>query len=101
MNNSLQRRRAPFRTECIQCHKQLTDSFDSFSAAAAAPTAGAMSDVIYDLAAVELRDSPNPYHRFIDLLPVRDSALLPHDARYMPPSMPSGWEPSSECRICT
>jgi threonine synthase len=79
MNNSLQRRRAPFRTECIQCHKQLTDSFYSFC-----PDCGAMSDVIYDLAAVELRDSPNPYHRFIDLLPVRDSALLPHDARYTP-----------------
>jgi threonine synthase len=79
MNSSLERRRAAFRTECTGCHKELTDGFYSFC-----PQCGAMSDVVYDLTAVELRDSPNPYYRFIDLLPIHDSALLPPDARFSP-----------------
>ncbi len=43
-----------------------------------------MSDVSYDLSAVELRDSANPYVRFLDLLPVADEALLPQDAIFTP-----------------
>jgi threonine synthase len=43
-----------------------------------------MSDVSYELDAVRLRDSANPYERFLDLLPVRDPALLPKDARFTP-----------------
>lgn len=41
-----------------------------------------MSDVEYDLSRVELRDSPNPYVRFRDLLPVADPSLLPPDATF-------------------
>jgi threonine synthase len=43
-----------------------------------------MSDVEYDLDTVQLRESPNPYHRFADLLPVTDIGRLPVDARYTP-----------------
>jgi threonine synthase len=43
-----------------------------------------MSEVEYDLTAVELQDSGNPYHRFADLLPVSDRSLLPATARYAP-----------------
>jgi threonine synthase len=43
-----------------------------------------MSDVSYDLSAVKLRDSPNPYLRFIDLLPVGNARLLPQDATFTP-----------------
>jgi len=46
---------------------------------------GGMMDVEYDLAKVELRDSPNPYVRFADLLPIRRSHdKLPAGARYTP-----------------
>ncbi|MDR3482803.1 MAG: pyridoxal-phosphate dependent enzyme [Burkholderiaceae bacterium] len=42
-------------------------------------------DVEYDLDKVELHDSPNPYIRFADLLPIRQSHdRLPADARYTP-----------------
>jgi threonine synthase len=43
-----------------------------------------MSEVSYDLGAVELRESENPYVRFLDLLPVADPELLPPGARYTP-----------------
>ena len=33
---------------------------------------GGMMDVAYDLARVELHDSPNPYVRFADLLPIKE-----------------------------
>jgi threonine synthase len=43
-----------------------------------------MSEVEYDLDAVEFRDSRNPFVRFRDLLPVVDSRLLPEDAVLTP-----------------
>lgn len=65
-------RAAAFRTECTGCARGLDAGFVPFC-----PDCGAMTDVSYDLPAVRLRDSPNPYLRFLDLLPVRDPALLP------------------------
>ncbi len=43
-----------------------------------------MTEAIYDLSAVELHRSSNPYIRFRELLPVSDDALLPRDAAYTP-----------------
>jgi threonine synthase len=44
---------------------------------------GGMMDVAYDLDRVELHDSPNPYVRFADLLPIKEvHRRLPADARY-------------------
>ena len=44
-----------------------------------------MVEVEYDLQAVSLHDSPNPYLRFSDLLPIKTShERLPGDARYTP-----------------
>ena len=43
-----------------------------------------MSEVEYDLHAVELRDSDNPFVRFRDSSPVGDSRLLPDDAVLTP-----------------
>jgi len=74
-----EQRRAAFRSHCTQCAKDVTGQFRPFC-----PDCGAMTDIAYDMRRVELRDSPNPYHRFIDLLPVRDVRLLPADARYTP-----------------
>ncbi len=71
-------RRADFRTVCTACGKDLSDAFHP-----SCPECGAMSDIAYDLAAVKLRDSANPYRRFIDLLPIADPELLP-DARFTP-----------------
>jgi len=72
-------RDAAFWTECTGCHSRLDDGFFPFC-----PVCGEMSEVNYDLAAVKLRDSKNPYMRFLDLLPVVDPRLLPADARYTP-----------------
>lgn len=72
-------RRAAFATACTGCGRTLTEGFHPFC-----PDCGAMSEVSYDLSAVSLRDSPNPYVRFIDLLPVSDPRLLPADARFTP-----------------
>jgi threonine synthase len=43
---------------------------------------GAMTEVVYDLENAELRQSGNPYIRFLDLLPIHDPSLLPQDAVY-------------------
>jgi threonine synthase len=73
------RRRAGFRTVCSRCRRELDGGFFPFC-----PMCGAMSEVEYELGAVELRDSANPYIRFIDLLPVSDPGLLPDGARFTP-----------------
>lgn len=73
------RRNADFRTVCSRCRRELSGGFFPFC-----PECGSMSDIEYDLTAVQLRDSANPYLRFIDLLPVADPALLPADARFTP-----------------
>jgi threonine synthase len=70
-------RRAGFATTCTGCRAQLA-GFGPFC-----PDCGAMSDIRYELSAVRLRASPNPYRRFIDLLPVSDPTLLP-EARFTP-----------------
>ncbi len=72
-------RRAPFWTHCTSCDKRLSGAFFPFC-----PDCGAMSEVSYDLGAVTLRGSDNPYVRFFDLLPVATPALLPAGARYTP-----------------
>jgi threonine synthase len=70
-------RAAAFRTVCTGCARELSDGFAPFC-----PHCGSMSDVSYDLDAVRLRESPNPYIRFLDLFPVADPGLLPDDARF-------------------
>lgn len=72
-------RRSAYRTECTGCGAELGGGFFPFC-----PTCGEMSDVVYDLTSVELRDSPSPYLRFLDLLPVTDASLLPAAARPTP-----------------
>ena len=68
-----------FRTVCTGCRRGLGPGFEPFCSAC-----GAMADVEYDLAAVQLRDSPNPYVHFGGLLPVSDAGLLPQDAAFTP-----------------
>lgn len=72
-------RSAEFRTECTRCGNVFSDGFVPFC-----PGCGEMTDVSYELESVQLRDSANPYERFIDLIPVRDPALLPSDAAFTP-----------------
>lgn len=45
---------------------------------------GGMTDVTYRTEDARLYETDNPYHRFADLLPVLDPALLPADARPTP-----------------
>lgn len=64
---------------CRTCGKDTGESYHTFC------ECGGIVDVAYDLARVVLHDSENPYFRFADLLPVRESErLLPGDARYTP-----------------
>jgi threonine synthase len=72
-------RSAAFFTVCTGCGREPGDGFHPFC-----PACGAMSDIRYDLDAVRLRDSDNPYVRFLDLLPVSDAGLLPDSARVTP-----------------
>ncbi len=72
-------RRASFWTYCTGCERRLSDGFFPFC-----PDCGAISEVGYDLGAVTLRESENPYVRFLDLLPVAHPEVLPADARYTP-----------------
>jgi threonine synthase len=43
-----------------------------------------MTDVSYDLSAVKLADSEDPYVRFLDLLPVSSAGLLPTSGGFTP-----------------
>jgi threonine synthase len=68
-----------FQTRCSRCRQTLGPGFLPMC-----PECGGIAEVEYDLAAVELRDSANPYVRFRDLLPVVDDGLLPDDAEFSP-----------------
>ena len=69
-----------FRTQCPACGAVApADVFSPFCAAC-----GNMNDVEYDLDGVVLHDSPNPYLRYRELLPVRDPSLFPQDAGTTP-----------------
>jgi len=64
---------------CVHCGKTFPRVFVPFC-----DDCDHMTDVVYDLDAVELYKSPNPYERFRDLLPVENANLLPTDARFTP-----------------
>ncbi|HYI44407.1 MAG TPA: pyridoxal-phosphate dependent enzyme [Actinomycetota bacterium] len=66
-----------WQTVCTECHQPAGDAYAPYC-----PSCNAMTRIEYDLDRVELRDSPNPYVRFRDLLPIRDESLLPTDATY-------------------
>ena len=64
---------------CIKCRKSAGDNFQTFC------ECGGFTEMEYDLTKVKLHDSPNPYVRFADLLPVKNlPARLPRDSRYTP-----------------
>jgi threonine synthase len=64
---------------CVKCRKSVGNGFQPFC------DCGGMTDVEYDLKKVSLYDSPNPYVRFADLLPItRLHDHLPNDARFTP-----------------
>ena len=67
---------APFTLKCAACGMEPDTRFPTTCTAC-----GGLIDAYYPLDQVKLRDSDNPYLRFFDLLPVRDSALLPDGAR--------------------
>ena len=68
-----------FRTFCKRCLSALGPGFTPFC-----PDCGGIANVEYELESVRLRESPNPYVRFRDLLPVVDDGLLPDDAAFTP-----------------
>lgn len=64
---------------CTSCGHHAGMLFKSFC------ECGGMIDVSYDLTQARLRDSHNPYVRFLDLLPIQSSASkLPSEASYTP-----------------
>ncbi len=64
---------------CTACRRMAPWQFQPFC------DCGGMIDVDYDIDQVTLRDSPNPYVRFADLLPIMAAHdRLPADARFTP-----------------
>jgi threonine synthase len=64
---------------CTKCGKSPGDEFQTFC------ECGGFTEMEYDLKQVKLHDSPNPYVRFADLLPVKElHHRLPQDSRYTP-----------------
>jgi len=72
-------RSSSFTVSCLKCGANYDGVFQPFCA-----KCDGITDVAYDTEAVRLRDSGNPYERFLDLLPVRDASLLPDDVTYTP-----------------
>lgn len=68
-----------FQVLCADCRKNYDHQFVPFC-----EECGGITEAIYDLEKVSLRDSKNPYERFQDLLPVRDPSLFPTDTEYTP-----------------
>ena len=68
---------ANFRIYCTGCGAHFENEFAPFC-----PKCNSMTDVEYHLDAVSFEDSPNPYLRFQDLLPVADVGLFPTDATF-------------------
>jgi threonine synthase len=66
--------RPGFQIQCVDCGKSFPRIFRPFC-----DECGGMTDTVYDLDQVKIRDSPNPYVRFQDLLPIHDVGLLPQD----------------------
>ncbi len=64
---------------CVNCGKKFFKGFVPFC-----DDCSHMTDVLYDLKRVEIYDSPNPYVRFRDLLPVDNAGLLPSEAGFTP-----------------
>ncbi|HET7032972.1 MAG TPA: pyridoxal-phosphate dependent enzyme [Casimicrobiaceae bacterium] len=64
---------------CTSCAKSIGDAYKPFC------DCGGMVEVAYEPRSVHLADSPNPYIRFADLLPVASTRdRFPADARYSP-----------------
>ncbi len=55
---------------CVQCHKLFPHAFKGFC------DCGGMIDIEYKIENVTLYDSPDPFVRFADLLPLEDSSLI-------------------------
>lgn len=72
------RPRENFQLECVLCRERSPGRFATLCHCCG------MLDTAYDLREVRLHDSPNPFFRFADLLPVRDTTLYPEDAQYTP-----------------
>lgn len=67
------------RQYCTTCGKPPREAFQPFC------ECGGIVDVAYDLDSARLHDSPNPYVRFADLLPVGNAHdRLPANERYTP-----------------
>lgn len=68
-----------FQYRCVQCGQPAPHELAAFC------SCGHMIDVEYDLFRCALRDSPDPYRRFFDLLPLRDQASLAGQTHAMTP----------------
>ncbi len=64
---------AKYTQRCLMCQRQFGREFRT-----RCPDCAGLVEIFYDLSATTLHDSPDPYVRFFDLLPIEDPAnLLP------------------------
>lgn len=64
-----------FTLVCTACRAIQSTPYSPFC-----PKCNTMTEAEYDLSAVTLHDSDNPYLRYYDLIPVNDKSLLPQQA---------------------
>jgi threonine synthase len=75
---STKRAQKQYELECARCKVRMPGRFDTVCAC------GGMLETIFDLSRARLVDSPNPFVRFADLLPVRDRSIYPRETRTTP-----------------
>ncbi len=68
-----------FKVICADC-----GTIQSNSYAPACEKCGGLTEAVFDLDKVEIKESDNPYERYFDLIPVLDSGLLPKNITMTP-----------------
>jgi threonine synthase len=68
-----------FKVVCIKCSCEQSAKYSPFC-----EKCGSLTEAVFDLSKVTLKDSANPYERYFDLIPVKDRELLPKKAAMTP-----------------
>lgn len=68
-----------FRVLCSTCNREQSAAYSPFC-----EKCGSLTEAVFDLSQVVLKDSDNPYERYFDLIPVLDKELLPKTAVMTP-----------------
>ncbi len=68
-----------FKVICVDCN-----ALQSTPYSPSCEHCGGLTEAVYDLTKVQLKDSSNPYERYFDLIPVLNSGFLPKNSTMTP-----------------